>query len=102
MTVSQKLEPAGNGNNMDWFDDITVTDVPKGHFLAVTENNQPAGGATTRNITVQCMAAEWAPGGTMRVDTGLYVRKSGETEVCVKVMDTSGVTEIATNTTAYS
>ncbi len=101
MTVSQKLEAAGNGNYMDWFDDITVTDLPKKEFIAVTENYAPASGSTTRNITVQCLPAEWAPGGTMKLDSGLFVRQSGETEVCVKVLDAGG-TEIATNTTAYS
>ena len=102
MTISQKIEPFGNGNQMDFEDIFTVTDVPQGQFLAVTSNNAPPEGGTTRTMTVQCMdGGNWAPGGTCNANSGMYVRASGETSVAVKLLDVSG-TEVASNTTNYS
>lgn len=87
MTCSQNLESLGQDNEYD--DTITVTDIPKGYFIAVTQNNPPAEGGTTREIRVDLMAAEWADGGTHSVGTGMYVRKDGETAVQTKVYNDS-------------
>ena len=96
MTVSQVLNHV-NDNSYD--DDITVTDVPKGYFLAVVANTLPEG-ASTREVTVDIMPLEQAPGGTRTVNTGLFIRREGETAVQVKV--TQDGRELAENTQSYS
>ena len=97
MTCSQNLQSLGQDNEYD--DDITVTEVPKGYFIAMTANSI-AEGASTREIRIDLMAAEWADGGTNTVGSGMFVRQSGETAVQVKVYD--GSTERCSNTTNYS
>jgi hypothetical protein len=77
-----------------------VTDIPKGYFIAITSNTAPADGETTRQMQVTLMPAEWADGGTHSIGSGVYIRKDGETAVCVKVEDTNGAQQ-AENTTNY-
>ena len=95
MTVSQVLNHV-NENSYD--DDITVTDVPNGHFLAIIANSI-AQGSTTREMTVDIMPLEQSGGGTMTVNSSLYIRQADETAVQVKV--TQNGTELANNTTNY-
>lgn len=97
MTVSQVLNHI-NDNNYD--DDITVTDVPKGYFLAVTSIKAPADGSTTREITIDLLPLEQAPGGTRTTNSGLFVRKPGEDAVKVTVKQDGK--DLAENTQAYS
>lgn len=96
MNVSQVINHI-NDNAYD--DDITVTDVPDRHFLAVTANSI-AEGSTTREITVELFPLEQAPGGTRTVNSGLFIRKDGETAIKVTVSQ-DGRT-LAENTTDYS
>ena len=97
MDVSQKINLI-NDNNYD--DDITVSDVPKGQFLAVVAITPPAEGSTTREIKVELMELEQAPGGTRTVNTGLFVRRDGETAIHVTVSQEG--TQLGENTTNYS
>ncbi|MEO1261386.1 MAG: hypothetical protein AAFZ15_21455 [Bacteroidota bacterium] len=97
MNVSQKINHL-NDNSYD--DDITVTDVPQGQFLAITANSI-ANGATTREISISLMSLEQAPGGTRTTNTNLFVRQGGETAIQVKVYAVDG-TELASNTQDYS
>lgn len=96
MNVSQQLDHI-NDNNYD--DVITVDGLEKGHFIAITSNTLPAG-SDTREIQVDIMPLEQAPGGTVSSSSGLYVRGADETQVQVKVMNNG--TEVASNTTSYS
>ena len=96
MTVSQRINHI-NENSYD--DDITVTDVPKGYFLAPTGNSIPHG-STTREIRIDIFPLEQAPGGTRTINTGLFVRQQDETEIKVTVYQDGN--EQATNTQAYS
>lgn len=96
MTVSQVLNHV-NDNNYD--DDITVTDVPKGYFLAVVANSIQEG-ASTREVIVDIMQLEQGPGGTRNINTGLFIIRPNEREV--KVTVTQDGKELAENTQAYS
>ena len=96
MNVSQVINHI-NDNSYD--DDITVTDVPKGQFLALTSNSI-ADGATTREMTIELMDLEQAPGGTRTTNSGLFVRKNGETAIKVTVSRDGSI--LAENTTDYS
>lgn len=96
MNVSQKLDHI-NESNFD--DEITVNDIPKGHFAAVIGNNL-SDGSTTRELLVEILPLEQANGGTMIINSGLFVRKSNET--AVKVTVSHGGSEKATNTVVYS
>lgn len=98
MTVSQQINFV-IPENKAYDDDITVTDVPAGQFLAVTANMIPVG-ASTREVTVTLMPMEQAPGGTRTINTGLFVRQDGETAIKVTV-ERDG-TKLAENTTNYS
>ena len=98
MTVSQHINSI-NPNENTYDDDITVTDVPKGEFLAVTSNSLPDG-SSTREITVELMPLEQAPGGTRTTNTGLFIRQDGET--AMKVTVSRNGTTLADNTTNYS
>ena len=82
MTCSQRLESLGVDN--EYFDTITVTDIPRGYFIAMTANSI-AEGASTREVKIELMAAEWAEGGTHELGTGMYVRQASETAVKVSV-----------------
>lgn len=95
MDVSQKLNHV---NDQNYDDDITATDVPKGHFLAVTNITLPEG-SDTREITVELLPLEQAPGGTRTVNSGLFVRRDGEK--AVKVTVSQDGKELASNTTDY-
>ncbi|MEM1319181.1 MAG: hypothetical protein AAGG75_02935 [Bacteroidota bacterium] len=96
MDVSQALNHI-NENNYD--DDITVTDLAKGYFPAVTNNVLSSDGGT-RDITVTILPLEQAPGGTMSTNTGLFVRNADENAVKVVVMQDDK--EVASNTTNYN
>ena len=87
MTCSQNLE-VGSGGSTEYFDDITVTDIPKGYFIAMTANSI-AEGASTRDIRIDLMAAEWADGGTHTLGSGMFIRQDGETAVKVSVYNGS-------------
>ncbi len=95
-TVSQQINSI-NENNYD--DDITVTDIPNGHFPAVTGNSITEG-TTTRAVTVEILPLEQAPGGTMHCNTGLFKKSDDESAVQVKVMQDGK--EVATNTQNYN
>ena len=96
MTVSQTINLVMDSK----YDvDITVTDVPSGHFLAVIEN-QISSGASTREITVSIMPLEQHPGGTVTTNSGLYEKGSNETSVKVTVKKDGNV--LGENTTNYS
>ncbi|MEL6661015.1 MAG: hypothetical protein AAFP77_03650 [Bacteroidota bacterium] len=97
MTVSQQINSIDPDQNT-YDDDITVTDVPKGQFLAVISNSI-ADGSSTREMTVELMDLEQAPGGTRTVNSGLYVRQDGETAVKVTVQRDGQALE--GNTTNY-
>ena len=95
MNVSQRIE-----NIQDQMFDatITVTDIPKGHFMAITSNSIQAG-STTREIGIDIMPLEPAPGGTSTVSTNMITRASGET--AIKVTVSKDGQEHGTNTTNY-
>ena len=95
MDVSQKLNHI-NEENYD--DDITVTDVPKGWFLAVTANTINPGDSI-RQMSVVLMELEQSDGGTMTTNSGLYIRQKGEE--AVKATVTQNGKEVASNTTKY-
>ncbi len=95
MNVSQQLNHI-NENNYD--DDITVSDVPKGYFPAVVSNTL-AEGSTPREITVDLFPLEQSDGGTMSVNSGLYVK--GPDETAVKATVKQDGKEVADNTTSY-
>lgn len=96
MEVSQQLNHV---NDDTYDDDITVSGIEKGHFPAVTSTKKPEG-SNTREITVEIMALEQAPGGTMQANPGLYRRQPDEIAVKVTVMQNGQ--EMANNTTNYS
>lgn len=97
MTVSQQISLI-NESNYD--NGITVTDVPNKFFLAITANNPPTAGATTREITIDIMPLEQMPGGTQNVNTGIFVRTPDESSIKVTVKKDGNVLE--ENTTNYS
>lgn len=96
MTVSQQINLI-NESNYD--DDITVTDVPSGFFLAVIKN-QVTSGSSTREITIELMQLPQADGGTKTVSSGIFVRVSGETSIKVTVKKDGNV--LGENTTNYA
>ncbi|MFK7973169.1 MAG: hypothetical protein AB8F95_22560 [Bacteroidia bacterium] len=98
MTISQRIDAIPSGNNI--FDtEITVTDVPSKHFLAIT-GNSISEGSTTREIIVEVMPLEQAPGGTIYLSSNVINRASGESAIKVTVSQ-NGQT-LGTNTTNYS
>ncbi|MFK8009757.1 MAG: hypothetical protein AB8H03_25610 [Saprospiraceae bacterium] len=96
MTVSQQIS---NINNNYYDIDITVTDVPSKFFIVVT-HNQLSSGSSTREINIDIMPAEWAPGGTRFANSGMFTRSSNETSVHVTVKKDG--TTMAETTTSYS
>jgi len=96
MDASQQFNHV-NENNYD--DDVTISGIPKGYFPAITSNVVPEG-SDTREVIVDIMPLEQSPGGTMPVNTGLYIRQ--EKESCVKVTVLQDGKEIATNTANYN
>lgn len=95
MTISQQLNHV---NDASYDDEITITDVAKGHFPAATGNTLPEG-STTREIRVDIMPLEQAPGGTMTTNPGLYAKGANETEVKVTVYQDGAA--VGENTQAY-
>lgn len=95
MNVSQQINHI-NDNSYD--DDVTVTDVPQQYFLAVTSINLPEG-STTREVTIDLLPLEQAPGGTRTTNTGLFVRQPNETSIKVTVQQDGKA--LAENTTNY-
>lgn len=97
MTVSQQINLVDQSSNL--YDiDITVTDVPSGHFT-VTTNNQVSSGSSTREITIDILLLPQAPGGTSTISSGIIERVSGETSIKVTVKKDGNV--LATNTSNY-
>lgn len=96
MTVSQQINHI---NDQNYDDDITVTGVPKGYFVAVTANSF-GGGSNTREVKVELLPLGHAPGGTGYSNTGLFMRQSGENAICAKVYN--GGTLECENTINYS
>lgn len=94
--LSQQLNHI-NDNNYD--DDISAV-VKKGQFIAVTSNVLNAEG-TQREMTVQIMDLEQAPGGDVHTNSGLYVRRENEASVKATLLDTSGK-QVDENVTKYS
>jgi len=96
MNVSQVLNHI-NENNYD--DDITVTDIPTGNFIAVTGMNfDPENG--TRDIRVDILPLEQENRSTQTVNSGLFVRQDGEDAVKATVYQDGR--ELASNTQKYS
>lgn len=96
MTVSQELTLLVAADK-SYDDSITVTDVPKEQFIALTNETYTE---PTRTFTVQLMNLQQSDGGTMTIGSGLFVREDGETSTKVIVLDTSGK-QVAENTTDY-
>ncbi|MFK8009841.1 MAG: hypothetical protein AB8H03_26035 [Saprospiraceae bacterium] len=95
MTVSQVINHI-NEENYDV--DITVTDVPKGYFIAVVSIALPEG-SVTREIKVDMLQLEQAPGGTMTTNSGLLTRGPGEDSIHIVVSQDG--TQLAENTQSY-
>lgn len=90
MKCSQQLDQS-QGDKRVWFDTITVTDIPKGYFLAVTSNSLALDG-TVRQVIITLMPASWADGGTHAIGTGAYLRGEHEKAVHTKVLE-NGVSQ---------
>ena len=99
MTCSQNIENLSESGPNAFDDIITVNEIPKGYFIAITANNAPAAGSTTREVRVDLMAAEWADGGTHSVGTNMFLRQEGATAIQVKVYN--GSTLECENTSNY-
>ena len=96
MTVSQVLNHI---NEQNYDDDITVTDIPSGNFIAVTGMNfDPNTG--TREIRVDILPFEQEHRSTQTINSGLFVRQDGEDKVKVTVYQDNK--ELASNTQAYA
>ncbi len=98
MTISQRIEAIPSGNDV-FASEITVTDVPSKHFLAVTENTISEG-STTREITVEVLPLEQAPGGTFYLSSNMFNRIGRE--IAIKVTVSQNGQTLGTNTTNYS
>lgn len=97
MTCSQKINDYDPSNN-SFDDEITVTNVPKGKFLAVT-SILVADGSSTREVRVDLFSIDVAAGGTNTVNTGLFERKNGETAIKASVYSDGNL--VCENTTNY-
>ncbi|MEL6661014.1 MAG: hypothetical protein AAFP77_03645 [Bacteroidota bacterium] len=98
MTVSQQVVLDHQDTNT-YHNDVTVTDVPPGEFLAVIDKAPPRDGAPIRHIKIEILPLQQAPGGDRTIGTGLFVRKAGETSIQVTVLRGGAV--VAENTTSY-
>jgi len=96
MNVSQKLNHI-NESNYD--DDITVTGIPPHYFIVVTGISYNEGNST-RDIRVDILPLEQLDRSTQTVNSGLFVRKEGETAVKATVYQDNN--EMANNTQRYS
>lgn len=95
MTCSQRIT---NINENSYDDDITVTNIPMGHFIAVI-GNVLQDGSTTREIKVEIMPLEAMEQTTQTTNSGLFVRSAGETEIQVEVYKDGQ--ELCVNTMSY-
>ncbi|MEL6863478.1 MAG: hypothetical protein AAFP19_03620 [Bacteroidota bacterium] len=82
MNVSQNIVHI---NENSYEDEITVTDVPNGHFIAVISNTAPAEGSTQREMVVSIMPLEMENQGTQTTNSGLFVKTADETSIKVTV-----------------
>ncbi|MEM9819420.1 MAG: hypothetical protein AAF985_00050 [Bacteroidota bacterium] len=82
MNISQKINHI---QDQQYDDDITVSGVPTGFFLAVTNMTFPQG-STTREITLDLMPLEQQQDTTLTTNSGLYTRQNDETAIKVTVM----------------
>ncbi len=96
MNVSQVLNHI---NDQNYDDDITVTDIPPKNFIAVTGINYDEGD-DTRNIRVEILPIDLIESPTQTVNSGLFVRRDGETAVKATVYQDGK--ELASNTQKYS
>jgi hypothetical protein len=96
MKISQVLNHI-NDNNYD--DDITVTDIPPHNFIAVTGITYDEG-TSTREIRVDILPLEQEDRSTQTINSGLFVRRDGETAVKATVYQDNK--ELASNTQRYS
>ena len=96
MTVSQVLNHI---NEMNYDDDITVTDIPPRNFIAVTGNSFDPN-TDTRDIRVEILPIDVDTHSTQTVNAGLFVRQEGETRVRATVYQNGK--ELASNTQSYS
>lgn len=88
-----------NHVNENTYDDDITADLAEGQFIAVTGMTLPEEG-TQREVTVQIMELEQAPGGKSQTNTGLYVKGDKETSVKATLLDTGGK-EVDSNVTNY-
>lgn len=96
MTVSQVLNHI---NDQNYDDDITVTDIDPGNFIAVTASVfDPE--KSIRNIRVDILPLEQENRSTQTINSGLFVRQEGSTGVKVTVYQDGK--EMASNTQDYS
>ncbi|MCP4439601.1 MAG: hypothetical protein GY810_11720 [Aureispira sp.] len=95
MNASQQINHI-NENNYDV--DISVTDVPKGHFTAVTANSFD-GNSSLREIRVEILPLEQHQGGTVSTNSGLFVKGDNENAIQVKIYKDGQ--EVASNTQSY-
>ena len=86
-----------NENNYD--DDITVENIEKGWFPAVTSNTLNDQG-TQREMTVTLLELDASPGGTMSTNSGLYIRQANEASVKATLMKEGAVLD--TNVQDYA
>ncbi|MEM9546312.1 MAG: hypothetical protein AAGA77_10070 [Bacteroidota bacterium] len=83
---------------MNYDDDITVTDVPPRHFIAVTASAYNPD-TKLRDIRVEIMPVESETTSTQTVNSGLFVRQDGSTGVKATVYQDDK--ELASNTQDY-
>jgi len=96
MNVSQVLNHI---NEQNYDDDITVTDIPSGNFIAVTGSTYDPD-TQTRDIRVEVLPLEQEKRPTQTVNSGLFVRQDGENAVKTTVYQDGR--ELASNTQNYS
>ena len=95
MDVSQVLNHI---NERNYDDDITVTDIPSGNFIAVTGITYDPD-TTIRDIRVDILPLEQENRSTQTVNSGLFVRQDGEKQVKATVYQDGK--ELASNTQGY-
>ena len=96
MQVSQVLNHIIEEN---YDDDITVTDIPSGNFIAVTGNVYNPD-TSTRDIRLDILWLGQEHRSTQTVNSGLFVRQDGEKAVKATVYQDDR--ELASNTQNYS
>ena len=96
MDVSQVINHI---NDQNYDDDITVTDIPRGNFIAVTGNMYDPE-TTLRDIRVDILPFEQEDRSTQTINSGLFVRQEDETGIKATVYQDGK--ELASNTQKYS